>query len=139
MHWVTQYLGKPWAASPHPPLSFHCWEINRWVQVNHFNRECPDYNVLNPNDIGMVASAIHRAQDSGKWIRLVKPINGCIVAMSQSGKTDESHHVGMYLEEDGGMILHCTPRAGVTCVKKNQLIRYGLVIVGYYIHRTWLT
>lgn len=135
-HWALQYIGKPWSATPRAPLSFHCWVLVQWVQRNHYNRDCPDYDIVNPADQGLVAQAIRRARDSLKWVKLTKPVDGCITTMS-NGK-DDPHHVGVYLSVDGGGILHARSKHGVLFQKRTHLRALGVNVIDYYHHRSWL-
>lgn len=107
------------------------------MQSAHYNRDCPDYGILNPADMGMLAQAIKRAKDSGQWIKLDKPIDGCISALSNVG--DSVHHVGTYLDVDGGRILHCAERIHTVAQSPRELRKIGISLAEYYIHKSWRT
>ena len=141
-HWSLEYLGKPWTVDGMGPDAFNCWGLCVWIQKHHFNRECPTYDLCNPRDTTLVAHKMETAASSPKWMRLKKATHGCIVAM---GHSKHIHHVGIYLDVDGGMVLHSQSgkdeklnRRGVQAQPFHSLVSHGWRRIEFYIHRTWL-
>lgn len=135
MHWVEQYLHKPWRGGATGPDAFDCWGLCVHVETWQYRRQCPVHDIINPRDTALVAQAIHRAMCSLKWVQTLKPVDGCIVAMSQA---TQIHHVGVYIADDGGMVLHCQERSGVQCQPLRQLPTFKWNRIEFYQHRTWL-
>jgi hypothetical protein len=69
--------------------------------------ELPEYAHVLTYDAGIVArvidQAVRQGAQSGEWRPLATPVDGCAVALSTR---EVYHHVGIYGDVDGGLVLH---------------------------------
>ena len=134
-HWITQYIGKPWVTNGRGPDGFDCWGFVWWVYKHHFGIELERGLYVNPRDLLSVARELDGGipTHQGIWDRVEVPVDGCGVAMSQHTRI---HHVGVYLEVDGGMVFHCADAHFVTGSSLDYLknvLRYNRI--EFYVHK----
>jgi cell wall-associated NlpC family hydrolase len=130
LHWAFQYIGTPWVNGGRGPDSYDCWGFFCAIQKNHFNVEVPTYEV-NANDFRRVATAIMDADERSRWDAVKIPNEGCAVLMAHSKYPS---HVGVWLDVDGGGVLHCTRGEGVVFSTVSSLKTCGWGRVEYYKH-----
>lgn len=108
-HWAIKYIGRPWVNGDQGPDSFDCWGFFRYVQRHEFNRDLP---IINPdaNDMMAVVRAINTTPERANWVKTDTPQNGDAVLMAHSKYPS---HVGMWLDVDGGGVMHCIRGEGV--------------------------
>jgi cell wall-associated NlpC family hydrolase len=133
MHWATQYLGKKWVSGARGPDTFDCWGLVQFVEKKHYNRDLPDFPI-DAHALARIAVEIDEQSKNGTWEQIPKPVDGCIVAL---GHNQRFHHVGLYLEVDGGFILHSLDHHGVLCTPTARLKSSGWNRVAYYRHTSW--
>ena len=102
MHWAAQYVGRPWT-----PES-HCWSFFRLIQAEHYARSVPIINVDTSNQRAILHE-INTNPERRRWKEVDRPKDGDGVLMSRNTRLA---HVGVYVDVDGGRILHCD-NAGV--------------------------
>ena len=139
MHWVTDYLGKPWEPGARGPDAFDCWGLLRDVYERQFGLSLPFYPGL-PHDptaseMSQMVRTIRQELDED-WLEIPEPFEGCAVAMSQSRAY---HHVGLFMEADGPRVLHCWDGAAVMLDPLPRLKLKGLKKITYFKHRLWPT
>jgi cell wall-associated NlpC family hydrolase len=88
-------IGKPYARGSHGPEAFDCYGVVDCVWRQLFNRSLP------VREEAMLA----RPTD---WRRLKAPQDGALVFMRFAG----DRHVGVYLADDGGGVLHAVEPDG---------------------------
>jgi cell wall-associated NlpC family hydrolase len=130
LHWAFEYIGRPWVNGGQGPDNFDCWGFFRFVQLNHFGYEVPTYDV-NANDFRTVANTIMEADERVKWEASALPTEGCAVLMAHSKYPS---HVGVWLDVDGGGVLHCVRGEGVVFSALSSLKTCGWGRVEYYKH-----
>lgn len=130
MHWSTQYLNKPWEAGARGPDAFDCWGIFREVYLRELGIPLAMRQAL-PLDGQQVASAVAEEMEDGCWRRVSKPIDYDGVALSQGL---EIHHVGIWIEADGGLVLHALDGRGTVATSLATLARMGYRKIEYYRH-----
>lgn len=130
MHWAFQYLDKKWVKGGRGPDSFDCWGLVYWIYKTHLNQELPLYPTIDASDLVKVTEKITEYSTLPDWIPLDKPQDLCIVAMSKN--IDTLHHVGLFLDIDGGLILHATPNAFVIAQTERDLVKWGYRRIEYY-------
>lgn len=108
---VESLLGRPWKLGAQGPDSYDCWSLMRSVQARLWGRDLP--LVQMPAGAGPELIAAALAQHPGRrwWQPVEAPIGGDGVEMVH---VKHPRHVGIWLEEDGGLVLHATDPAGVT-------------------------
>lgn len=122
MHWAERdYLGKPWESGAQGPDSYNCWGLVRAVAKAHFDFEPP----LIPIDetLGLQVRKMFRKHPEHKNYFVVDmPAAGDIVEM---GTQKDAWHVGIWLDVDGGGVLHSVEGAGVVFTQRRHLRLLG--------------
>ena len=103
-HWAVEYIGDPWVAGEHD-----CWAFVRRVWREQFGIEVPLIDVDACNRLACVrAFAGH--EERANWHNVTTPQEGDAVLLSQS---KHPSHVGVWIDADGGGVLHCVEGVGV--------------------------
>ena len=127
MHWAETYIGIPWSATGDGPASYHCWAFVRHIQKEHFGRDLP--SIPNPEDVLAIARGFRDHPERQRWKLVNAPKDGDCVLMRQARYPI---HVGVWLDVDGGGVLHCSQEAGVAFQGVNALALNGWHIEGFY-------
>lgn len=120
-HWAEQYLNDTWQADGNGPHAWNCWNFIRHVLKTHYSVEVPLIDV-DAMSIHAVIRALRGHDEKANWIETHAPMDGDGVYLHK--KSDPSH-VGIYLEVDGGGVLHCQQGFGVLFTPRNRLIQSG--------------
>lgn len=127
MHWAENYIGTPWSATGVGPGSYHCWAFVRHVQEEQFGRALP--GIPNPEGILSIARDFRDHPERRRWKRVKVPGEGDCVLMRQARYPI---HVGVWLDVDGGGVLHCSQEAGVAFQSLSSLALNGWSVEGFY-------
>lgn len=130
MHFAIQYIGKPWVNGGQGPDEFDCWGFFRHVQREHFGREVQFIDV-DANDLRTVIKNFRDDDERTKWKKVDEPQDGDGVLMAH-GKYPS--HVGVWLDIDGGGVLHCTRGEGVVFSSLSSLKTSGWGRLEFYRH-----
>jgi len=128
MHWAINYLGMPWHSGHEGPHSFDCWGLVRYVQKQHFNLDVPSI-IVDANDIRSVVKEFCTSNERLRWHAVTNMREGDCLLMSQS---KEPTHVGVWIDADGGGILHAVRGIGVVFTNLSNLKHMGYNILGAY-------
>ena len=121
---VNGYIGLPWVEGGRGPDSFDCWGLLSWVQARYFGRVLPELPCM-PD----ATRDLYKTQmESGAWSIIDRPIHGCGVLL----RGGDRPHVGVYLDLDGGGVLHAQEGAGVVFTAKQQLRMVGYGRASWY-------
>ena len=114
-HWAVPYIGEPWSQQR------HCWEFFREIQQKHFRRDVPavDVDVL---DMRAVSREFTSNPERRRWLEVDVPREGDGVLMP---RVKSPWHVGVWIDVDGGRVLHCDQHAGVLCQSLASLHLHG--------------
>jgi len=126
-HWAEHYIGIPWEPTGEGPDSYHCWAFVRHIQEKHFGRTLP--GIPNPEDILSIARGFRDHPERKRWDLVDTPVEGDCVLMRQARYPI---HVGVWLDVDGGGVLHCSQEAGVAFQKPDALALNGWRVEGNY-------
>lgn len=106
----SSLIGKPWVSGAAGPDAFDCWgllqhvfKIRRCVKLDPFEG-------LEQTGPAGVRHKTKEEETSGRWALIIYPVHFCVVAMSRGRHIE---HVGLWLDEAGGGILHSYKGAGV--------------------------
>jgi len=66
---------------------------------------------------------------SGKWIELDRAEDGCLVML---GKRDWPHHVGVFIDSEGGKIIHCQDSCGCCVASVSMMRNIGWGFMRFY-------
>lgn len=126
-HWAEHYIGIPWEPTGEGPDSYHCWAFVRHIQEKHFGRTLP--GIPNPEDILSIARGFRDHPERKRWDLVKIAIEGDCVLMRQARYPI---HVGVWLDVDGGGVLHCSQEAGVAFQKPDALALNSWRVEGNY-------
>lgn len=113
-HWAMQYLGDAWE-----PRRHDCWVFFRRVMRQQFGRHIPAVDPDNyraETKAALFASHPHRAA----W----QEINRGDVREGDGVRMANAHepgHVGIWIDVDGGRVLHCDSPGGVMATPLSAL------------------
>ena len=122
---VIEYLGKPHKPGGEGPDAYDCWHLLRHLQAKHFNVEMP---IAPIGDEDACLALFKGKVESGDWSTLAIPEHGC-GALLRGGRWP---HVGIYLNLDGGGILHAMEGPGVIWTRLPNLRTMGFGRTTYY-------
>jgi cell wall-associated NlpC family hydrolase len=103
-HWAAKYIGEPWVAGSHD-----CWAFARRVWLEQFGMAVPAVDVDANNRLACVR-AFEGHPIRSDWYDVEIPKEGDAVLLSQSRHPS---HVGIWIDADGGGVLHCVEGRGV--------------------------
>ena len=116
-------IGEPWQLG-----SNDCWAFFRRVQREHFGRDVPMVDV-DATSAMVCAQAVRDHPERLRWSAVAEPRAGDAVLM---GKGRHPTHVGLWIDQDGGGVLHCQQGTGVVFSRPAQLALMGWVNTSYW-------
>lgn len=122
---VRQYIGLPYADAGFGPDRFNCWGLCDYLLRVYFKKSLP-VPTLGDADANRAMHAASLAH--GDYQATPTPTHGDI-ALLRGGDTP---HVGMWLDLDGGGVLHAMVGKGVIWTPKQQLNMLGFGRAIYY-------
>ncbi|WP_205169122.1 NlpC/P60 family protein [Burkholderia sp. LMG 13014] len=102
---INQYVGLRWAAGARGPDAFDCWGLLRHLQAEHFGISIPDV----PGFGEAARDLYHERMSSHAWEIVSFPFHGAGVLM----RGGDDPHVGVWLDLEGGGVLHSMEGVGV--------------------------
>lgn len=128
MHWAEELIGRPWQAGGRGSDAFDCWGLVRFCWREQFGIEVPEIPV-DAADLRRVLDAFRDHPERRRWRLVTEPREGDAVLMRQSR---HPVHVGLWLEVDGGGVLHAARGIGVAFQNPRDLHLQGWRIEGIY-------
>lgn len=127
-HWATSLIGKPWKAGQVGPDAFDCWGLVQYVQREHYGRVLP---TIAPQNYSVLATAREFANnpERARWQAVVRPQDGDVALLAHAKYPS---HVGVWLNVDGGGLLHCVEGQGVIFQPPQVLRMHGWGKITYY-------
>jgi cell wall-associated NlpC family hydrolase len=120
-------IGKPWISGAGGPDSFDCWGLLRFVLRELRGVTLSEYGGV--RETGLARMLRTASIELPNWEALAKPVHLCGVAMS-SGRRIE--HVGLWIADGNGGILHCHESAGVVFQSVAGIRQTGFQNITYY-------
>ena len=120
---INSYIGRPWVAGARGPDAFDCWGLLAWIEREHFGIVLPERSL----DATAMRGIYREEIESGRWRIVPRPVHGC-GALLRDG---DQPHVGIWLQCDGGGVLHALEGAGVVFTRRRNLRDAG------YERTTW--
>jgi len=130
-HFARQYMGLPWVNGAQGPDEFDCGGFFRFIRAKHFNHQMPIIDV-DANRLKAVLAALKKGSDDQEWVKVDTPSEGDAVLMAHAKYPS---HIGIWLDADGGGVLHCVRGAGVIYSDLNKLRLTGWGKIEYYRHQ----
>ena len=125
---LTGLIGLPWVAGARGPEAYDCWGLFLAVQRQHFGRDLPEIPVDALN-LRAVLDAFTAHPERQRWQLVSAAEEGDAVLMRQSRYPI---HIGVWLDIDGGGVLHAVRHAGVVFQTLAALEAHGWRIEGHY-------
>jgi hypothetical protein len=122
---VLQYLSLPYVEGGEGPEGYNCWGLLRHIERVHFNRHLPAFVI---GDAVATREAHEGALDSGLYWPVAEPVHGHPVLL----RGGDDPHVGVWLDYDGGGVLHSLEGKGVIWTPRNRLNMLGFGRMKFY-------
>ncbi|BBB29382.1 NlpC/P60 family protein [Neptunomonas japonica] len=133
--WLSDMLGKPWRAyatgeNVEGVEAWDCWGVvvHAFYQLHGvaLDRHL-DIPTKSPRSfVRVVAQEI----TSGHWRQISHQKHGCVVLLATATRF---HHIGIWLDINGGRLLHSTEGVGVALDSSAHLSNYNLVEYWEYV------
>lgn len=130
-HWAAQLAGKPWAKGAAGPDAFSCWGLLRYCMAEVYGKPIPEIDEVDETSIRSIFRAFRTSEHWDGWHQVDKPADGDAVLMSHGL---HPHHIGIWLDIDGGGVLHAVEKIGVLFSSPAGLKRNGWQVLGYWRH-----
>ena len=130
-HWINSYIGKPWEIAGVGPSSFDCIGLVQEVLKTRYNVILPTIQVDYSNLLSVVRAIKHH---NGwlTWELAFYPKDGYLVKLYRQ---DQPDHIGIYVDVEGGGILHSQRDVGVCFDKPFILKTVGWKKLEYFRYR----
>ena len=122
-HWAEQYIGDAY-----DPQTHDCWAFCRRVWAEQFALAVPVVTV-NGSNLRAITRAFSHHPERNLWQAVDVPQEGDAVLLAH---TKYPSHVGIWVEADGGGVLHCQDGPGVVFTTRAALARMGWGRLQYY-------
>ena len=136
MHlWVNDYIGLPWVAYARGPSAFDCAGVVIEVLAKHYNqRTLPSFLNVITDDYRGITAAVEAEKKTGLWRQVAEPEDGAVALFYIRRNGDEYvRHLGVYVDIDGGGILHSAEKQQCTFDPVSRLQRL-FVRTEFYVH-----
>ncbi len=127
-HFANKYIGLPWVAGQQGPDSFDCWGFVRYVLKEEYGYDVPCVNV-NPECLRDVLVAFRTDLAFTAFEEVDAPQDGDVVLMRQA---KHPVHAGLWLDIDGGGVLHSVRGNGVVFQNVISLNATGWFLDSFY-------
>ena len=125
---VAKYIGMPWVSG-----AWDCWAFFRHCQRQYYGIDVPVVDV-DALDLRSVITTIDTHVERARWLEVRNPISGDAVLMKRNRYPS---HIGLWVEIDGGKVLHCAQGMGVVCQNVMALAFDGWGSLEFYRRRQW--
>ena len=122
MHWATDYIGTPWVSG-----ESDCWHFARRVWQEQFGFEVPMIDVDAAS--ALAGRKAFRDRSRQGWVEVQGPMEGDAVLMTTA---ETPCHVGIWVDAEGGGVLHSVEGAGAIFTKAGRVGAIGYRTLGYY-------
>lgn len=120
LHYIQTLVGTPWERS-----GLHCWKLVVMIQGDVFGRRLPDGPTVAPK-LAERREIVSVDPTPFGWAEVPVPIHGAIVRMYRiGGNPADVEHTGVYLDLDGGRVIHTNHPHGVVVDTLHELAARG--------------
>ncbi|MBO5038085.1 MAG: C40 family peptidase [Alphaproteobacteria bacterium] len=127
-HFANKYIGLPYVAGAQGSDSFDCWGFVRFVLLHEYGHNVPPVNI-NPDNLRDVLHAFRTDLAFQAFNKVKTPQDGDVVLMRQA---KNPVHAGLWLDIDGGGVLHCVRGSGVVFQNIHSLNASGWYLHSFY-------
>jgi hypothetical protein len=99
---VAGVIFKPWAKGGEGPDAYWCYGLAKVTERTLAGRELPLIN-CEPADVRTAVRLVRDHAVTDEWLNVPSPRHLDVVTLSRAHL---SHHIGVWLSLDGGMLLH---------------------------------
>lgn len=126
---VNSVIGKPY-----DPTGLHCWELTRQCQLTVFGRDLPAVMAAPESKIALARLMARRHAYRG-WHEASQPTHGAVVFLTRrgNGPSRAAVHAGVYLDLDGGGVLHTDDPHGVAFATLPELSARNWADPSFYV------
>ncbi|QIW86565.1 hypothetical protein AMA2_6 [Achromobacter phage AMA2] len=124
---VNSYLdgSYTWALDGEGPKEFNCWNFMRHIQREYFQKNIPEATL---GDEELLKAMFVKHIQEGIWQPVYPPKHGDGVLL----KGGSDPHVGVYLDIDGGMVIHAMKDYNILATPLRNLRVLGFGREVYY-------
>jgi hypothetical protein len=126
----ANYIGIPWEEGGEGPDAFDCMAFVGHIQRKHFGVELPKIVIPDYQDRRSLVGLIGNHPENKNWLPVDAPRHGDSVLVRSPA------HYGVWLDIDGGGVLHCLRGAGVVFTTAASWATSGLGRRQYLRHRS---
>lgn len=125
---ALNHIGDIWKAYGRGPHEFDCYGLHWYINKEYNNRMLPKELEV---DMGSTDRESRYIEDGlkQKWIETENPKTFDLVAMS---KKRAIHHVGCFLDNDGGKVIHALDKLNVIVSTFSHLRKLGISTIKFY-------
>jgi len=128
---ISEYLNKPWINGGQGPDGYDCWGLVRTVLRDHYNIDVALIE-CNAGDIRQVMQRFDGHDERANWLETKQPADGDLVLIRRGKRPS---HIGIWLDIDGGVIMHVPFKGSVWLHQPHQL-QGALQVDSYWHHRS---
>lgn len=128
MHWAESYIGREWVNGSHECGHFFCTVMRERFGLDV---QIIDADALNLRSCVRALNGQH--PEFQNWVEVEIPQEGDCIRMSHS---KHPHHVGLWVDIDGGGVLHCCEGIGTVFSSRKALKVAGWNVVTILRHKT---
>jgi hypothetical protein len=107
---INRLIGTPYHLGGRRAGTLDCYGTARVLQRDLFGRTMPDFAIPGEAGRSAIAAAIAAHPERQRWAEVPAPVDGALVTMARN---TVGYHIGTWLEEDGGIIIHAIEDCGV--------------------------
>ena len=119
--YIRSVIGLPWESGAQGPHAFDCWGLARACEEALFGRALP-LAAVDAASITVAVRTLLRHPERHRWAPVDRPSAGDLVEFRRAGLP---HHVGVWLDADGGGVLHAAQAYGVAFERPLSLTTAG--------------
>ncbi len=99
---------------PYDPVKLNCWTIVSRCQKQVFDRDLPPV-IIRPDNMKELVGLMELRKTYQGWQEVPEPQHGAVVFMTKNGHdvSNAACHVGVWLDFEGGGVLHSDEPHGV--------------------------
>ncbi|SOR26825.1 NLP/P60 protein [Methylorubrum extorquens] len=102
---------RRWRGTTYDKTERNCWWLAALAQAELFGRTLPAADPALVADIRARAESMATHPARAEWREIETPVDGALVLMGKVSGAET--HCGVFLAQDGGLILHTDERHGV--------------------------
>lgn len=122
---AEKYMDCTWKEGGTGPDEWDCWHFLQHVLMTYFGKCLPNAPIGDHFACKQIFETEVRA---GRWERVQDPQHGDAVSMREG----DWPHVGIYLDIDGGRVLHCCEDHDVVASRLSTLRTAGFGRLKFY-------